>query len=369
VLYWLIGNDLFIDGQNCNHYSEVEMTGATKQIWRAFAASVGAELREDTKIRGQSGLEHEVQAIAVDDKTGRLIIVTAEADPRMAALVQVDVQASIPDAKVLIARPIAIDISLMARELLEPFNIHEIDFERARNFIDKLNSKEDNEAKALVAPLADGTAANLPKIFEKVDLPIIGQIVSVISQSEMLPWKDIWRFLSESASAGKIDFRSLLARDSLAADLAAGICPIPLYKFSEADLELFLNGQRVDECRELLKRNGIYQYFYPAQDQLALALIENGLSDKNEILRDSQLAPEMGHPFGEMEILDQATNVKDLIDTLSDRKLVVEGEFGFEVSPEGKTVRGHIKFAPREGLVTKILNRISVNLSSADFIK
>ena len=77
----------------------------------------------------------------------------------------------------------------------------------------------------------------------------------------------------------------------------------------------------------------------------------------------------IGHPFGDVEILDSSTQLKELVESLNDRKLIVKGEFGFEISPEGKSVRGQIKFAPREGLVTKILNRISVSLSPADFFK
>ncbi len=305
----------------------------------------------------------------MDDTTGRVIIVAAEADPRLAALVQVDVQSSMPDAKVLIARPIAIDISAMARTLLEPFNITEVDFDRARKFLNDLKDKDEKTTQDLLAPLADGAAGNIPAIFEKVELPAIGQIVSVISQAAMLPWRDILDLFNETAVSGNIDLRALLARDSLAADLAVGICPIPLYQFSEQDFDLFLEGRRIEDCRERLKSLGLYQYFFPAPDQLALALVEKGIGDHNAILRDAGLAPQMGHPFGDAEILDGATKFEELVEKLRDSKLIVEGEYGFEISQEGRSVRGNIKFSPREGLVSKIINRISVSLSPADFLK
>lgn len=338
------------------------------QIWKAFSAAIGAELRDDTTIRGASGLEHVVQAIAVDDRARRVIIIAAEADPRLAALVQVDVQATMPDAKVLIARPIAIDISMIARSVLEPFNVHEFDFDRARIFLKDMQSQSENETKALVTPLADDAVANIPKIFENVALPVINQIVSVISQSAMLPWNDIWKLFSETAASGKIDLKSLIARDTIAADLQAGICPIPLYEFSESDFYLFRADNCIEDCRERLKSMGIYQYFFPAPDQLALALVESGVGDREFILRDTKLAPSMGHPFGEVELIDGSTELKELVDSLNDRKMIVEGEFGFEISPQGKSVRGQIKFAPREGLVEKILKRISLSVSPKDFM-
>lgn len=342
---------------------------STRQIWKAFAAAVGAELREDTTIRGISGLEHKVQAIAVDDKTRRVVIVAAEADPRMAALVQVDVQASMPEAKVLIARPIAIDISLMARKMLEPFNVGEIDFDKARQFLDQLKDKNQDTTNALIGPLTESGATNIQNIFENVQLPAVDQIVSVISQASILPWQDILEIFNESAKSGTLDLRAFLSRDTIAADLQAGICPIPLYSFSESDFDLFLDGKRIDECRERIKSLGIYQYFFPPPDQLALALVDEGIGQRDAILNDANMAPEMGHPFGDAEVVESAVEMKDLVDSLRDKKLIVEGEFGFEVTPAGKSVRGLVKFAPREGLVTKLLNRITINFSPTDLIK
>ena len=37
-------------------------------MWSTFARALDAELREDTVIRGLSGLSHQVEAIAVDDR-------------------------------------------------------------------------------------------------------------------------------------------------------------------------------------------------------------------------------------------------------------------------------------------------------------
>ena len=47
-----------------------ESPAANKAICPTFARALDAELRSDTVIRGRSGLEHAVQAIAVDDRNG-----------------------------------------------------------------------------------------------------------------------------------------------------------------------------------------------------------------------------------------------------------------------------------------------------------
>ncbi|OWK19862.1 hypothetical protein AJ88_38125 [Mesorhizobium amorphae CCBAU 01583] len=67
------------------------------------------------EIQGASGLTHEVQAIAVDDKGNRVILISSDPNPRTAALMRIDVQSTMPDAKVLVARPLAVDLAFAAR--------------------------------------------------------------------------------------------------------------------------------------------------------------------------------------------------------------------------------------------------------------
>src|SRR5262249_29831808 len=99
------------------------MTGAAERdqtrLWRSFSDAIGAELRQARSIRGASGIDHPVQAIAVDDKGGRVIVVSAEHNSRVAALMQGDIQASISSARVLVARPSAIDLSAIARSIFQ----------------------------------------------------------------------------------------------------------------------------------------------------------------------------------------------------------------------------------------------------------
>ena len=66
------------------------------ELWRSFARALGAEPREHRTIRGATGLDHEVESIAVDDKNKRVILVSSEHHPRIAALMQHDVQSTFP---------------------------------------------------------------------------------------------------------------------------------------------------------------------------------------------------------------------------------------------------------------------------------
>jgi hypothetical protein len=58
----------------------------TKGFWDVFGRALRAEPRDNLTIRGLSGLDHIVEAIFVDDKSKRVIIVSAEPDPRTEVL-------------------------------------------------------------------------------------------------------------------------------------------------------------------------------------------------------------------------------------------------------------------------------------------
>lgn len=338
-------------------------------IWSTFARALDAELRSDTVIRGRSGLEHAVQAIAVDDRNKRVIVVSAEPNPRMAAMMQVDVQATMPDARVLVARPVAIDLPELLRQVIQPLGLTEIDIEKARGWIHAL--KDDKAANdRLVSGLGvDKALAGSIATLDKAAMPAMPLILGLITQAAELPWSDIGKIFGETAATGSLDLSALLATNSLEADLHAGVCPIPLYELSEEDIELFLSGKDLDAARARLRALGIHQYFFPSRDQLALGLIDQGLRASTEVAAVGDTAPVLGHPFGEAELVGRTDNFVATLAELKAAGFVAEGEFGIEITEPGKTVRGTIKVRPREGLLTKLLNRVSVSLSPFDALK
>jgi len=159
-----------------------------------------------------------------------------------------------------------------------------------------------------------------------------------------------------------IDIERLATFDPLERDNSFGVCPVPLYNFKPEEVDLLNGDPNPDDVREVLSHEGILQYFFPPADTLALGLIERGANSPSLVEGQLLQAPTMGHPFGSSELVCVGnTNLTTLIDELQDRKLVIEGELGLEVGPEGQRVRRTIKFQPREGLVSKIINRFSFN--------
>ena len=129
------------------------------------------------------------------------------------------------------------------------------------------------------------------------------------------------------------------------------------------DIEGLMGSENLEVVKETLLRSDILQYFFPAPDHLALGLI-----DRTRIRNTSQLekqiseSPNLGHPFGQTEIAKVNQSITDIIDELKQRKLIVDGEVGLEISPEGQVIRQTIRFKPREGILSKLINRVSVNI-------
>jgi hypothetical protein len=90
---------------------------ARDQFWRSFLLAVEAEPRSATQVRGASGLFHPATAVGVDDIRRRIVLISGDADPRSAAFAQHDIQSANPTYRVVVARPIAIDLSTVAMAL------------------------------------------------------------------------------------------------------------------------------------------------------------------------------------------------------------------------------------------------------------
>lgn len=200
-------------------------------------------------------------------------------------------------------------------------------------------------------------------------IPTLPQLLSFVTQAERLPWREILHIFGETASSGTLDLSSLLATDSLQEDLKAGVCPVPLFDFDAEALELFARGEDIDEARKHLESLGIYQYFFPSRDQIALGLVDQGMTDGLSIARAGEAAPVLGHPYGRAELVGDADDFVCVLSALDEAGFVAEGEIGLEISPAGRTVRSTIKVQPREGLMAKLLNRFNVSLSPFDLMK
>jgi hypothetical protein len=159
----------------------------------------------------------------------------------------------------------------------------------------------------------------------------------------------------------KIDLRRLADLDPVEHDSHFGICPVPLYSLTPAEVDLLNGNANLDDVREVLRRRHVLQYFFPPADQLAVGLIDRGSRSQKSVLDQLVLAPNIGHPQGEMELIPQDTTLPDVIDALQERGFIVEGEIGLELGSTGKEIRTSLKFKPREGLLSKVISRFSIS--------
>jgi hypothetical protein len=290
--------------------------------------------------------------IFIDDKSKRVIIVSAEPNPRIAALMRVDVQAAFADARGLVARPIAFDIAAFARQMVQKFGLV--------NFPLKVLTEAVKEIMSL-SPLGF--------TFQKITLPIVNQILAAIQELALLDWQAIAESYKQSPASPIIPLTNLLTRDSMAVDRQHGICPLPLYEFTEKDWELFLSGRRIDDIEERLKALGIFQYFFPPPDQIALGFADGNSAPIGTIASAIELAPAMGHPLAAPELVNGGVDPVGIVEQLVDQGLLVEGEIGYEVTEEGNRQRATVRFRPREGLISKILQRLNVKFEASANLK
>jgi hypothetical protein len=151
--------------------------------------------------------------------------------------------------------------------------------------------------------------------------------------------------------------------EAIAEDHHAGLCSIQLDRFAHDEIELIQSGAQVDDVKEMLRRHHLFQYFFPAPDHLALGLIESGrVRSLPQLIDQLVRTPDLGHPFGPNELMTVKLSFTEMVKELQNLGLVKEGASGLEITDEGMRARALVRDRPREGLLFKILNRISANL-------
>jgi hypothetical protein len=339
----------------------------SKLMWAAFGRALGAEPRDHSIIRGASGLDHSVEGISVDERRGRIIIISGELNGRIAAMMQSDIQAKLPDLRVLVARPIAFDIGALARAIAQEMGVTEIDFGNMKRALEKAKAAG-REKEDVQGPLGN-VLGPIFTAFKNAKLDRLNQILSAVQQITFLDWEDIHHSVARGKPPGEnlvISLKNLLTHDTMAVDRNSGVCPIPLYELTGEDWDLLLSGSRVDDIMERLRALGIYQYFFPPADHIALGALDRSLSDRSGVVASAlELAPQMGHPLGAPEIVSGSIRLPEILDDLQSRGLIAEGEVGLEITPTGAMARATVKFRPREGFISKLLARLNVNLSAS----
>lgn len=347
-----------------------------RAFWTTFIRAVEAEPVAMNSITGASGLVHPVVAVGIDRSRQRLIIVSGDPDGRSAALVQADVQAAQPDLKVIVARPLAINLAKAAEALVDFFGKAEIsnkDLARLSTLQNNTKRLLDRRAKQLLeigvwpAIQALGYAAlNVPAVWQDV----VSQLshVQFVSMSTEIEQNGP---LTPDKGGPIVKFGNLAVLDPAEVDRRTGVCSLPLYDLTAEGAEIFHRGVDIEAARHLLKVHDIFQYFFPAPDQLALGLIDKNRAPQDVLVEWLRRPPEVGHPLGQTELVPSVASLTDVVDSLKERGFSVDGEIGLELTETGKQSRATVKFTPREGFLSKLSRIVSikVDFNLADLFK
>ncbi|MGH6924768.1 MAG: hypothetical protein ACRED5_13615 [Propylenella sp.] len=344
-------------------------------FWKTFAQGLGFEWREGIEIQGASGIVHEFTAIGVDDRNKRLLLVSQSLDPRLAALVHSDIAQTLSDTRLVTARPILFDLQQAAKLVATVIGSDAFSVEQFNEAASRFNAPstatplhEDSQTEggrpglleiaeqmgvsSLITPFIRAAAHTQPDVAE--------QAIHFVRQLCQMDWKGVF---AEAESKHLISLEPLVRADTQKWDREYGLCPVPLYEFSEHDWERFRSGRSIDDARNRLKELGIEQYFNVPPDNTALGLVDHGLTSPEGIQRTIESLPSLGHPLADPEIT--GARLVDTIQVLAERGFIVEGEIGVEITEKGEEIRGAVKFRPREGIFAKIL-RANVKLSLGD---
>lgn len=328
-----------------------------QQFWDSFLLAVETEPREPREIRGASGFVHPVLAIGVDEKRSRTVIVSGDFDARMASLAQADIQAAKPSTKIVMARPVGINLQTFASSLVGYLGTTRMPMSFFKAFSSesgkKTGKKGGKKREELFKEIFGNHVEAACRPFQYVDLNTVSfwkELIQQISFLEVEGWGVRDSVTSQLKGDHTLNLEHLLKFDPIALDRNGGVCAVPLYELGEPDFELFAQNA-TEAVRAILLRHQIFQYFFPAADQIALAAADRGAPVSTaSILHQVRFAPEAGHPLARNEIVDPQTDLLDTVTALMGKKFLVEGSISTEISPSGKVVRTEVKLRPREGL-------------------
>lgn len=309
-------------------------------------------------------------ALGVDEGSNRLVVITDEPTPRHAAMMQVDLAATLTDTRVSVARVIPFDLKSVAHQMIAQFG----GLGAAMKVIMTAQEKAKEEGRLSNLDINSQISAfqllgDHIELIKRVPFGKVNAFLQFVEQLKLIEIVGAIEGLKgetdsdATAFFDRFSLERLAATDIIASDREVGVCPLLLPSFSETEIDILIKPTAVENAKELLRAKRIYQYFFPGLDDLALGFVDRGVSKRPVIAKMVTSAPAMGHPHGENEIVGPTRDVMEVIDALRERGLTVEGEIGVELGPDGVTRRASVKFKPSEGVTTKILNRVNVNVN------
>jgi len=333
-----------------------------EHFWPQVLRAVGCEPKNLESIRGASGVPHRLIAAGVDETQRRLIVVSAEPDARSAALAQADLQAAMEDTRVLVARPILVSAQDFALELARITGRATITVKDLERLPQGSQEEINVTLEPQIQPLMELMSGWIRNASGLKTFRFLEGVRQALDQLARIQWR-------EEQGVPGADLTRLFGTNPEAEDLQLGICGFPLFAFSGTEMESVHGATDPGEVREILRRRNVLQFFFPPPDQVALGLVDRGAETSEVVEAEVSVAPNLGHPLGPNELVGTDVSLPDLIDALKELGLVAHGEISLEVTPDGRSVRQTIQFAPREGVVSKLVNRININIDLKDVFR
>jgi hypothetical protein len=204
------------------------MSDENRDFWNNFLRAVQTEARPIPSIPGASGIEHPLLALGVDDARKRLVLISGENDPRASAMMQTDIQSTMPGTHVVVARPIAVGLPIIAQRLIEALGTPTITMDVINKF--QQGDPQQNMTALLQAIVPPATAF---KAFQIVPLDILSQVLYSIRQLTYVDVQMAVNAVTGQQELQHFDVSGLASQDLMRLDREVGVCPLPLYTHSQ----------------------------------------------------------------------------------------------------------------------------------------
>jgi hypothetical protein len=229
--------------------------------WNVVLRALGTEPRAIHQIKGASGFPHTLLAAGTDEKRKRLIIISPEPDPRVAAMVQADLQAADNSIQVLTARPIIQDVTAFGQIIAAGVGKQEVSREEIWEAIYSQGESITKRSELLNQFYGE----------EDVRISANHMIQSMMQQMMLAGAPEQSPFIAERGenstipelANSKMDVTVFEGVDILAGDREVGICPLPFAQMSDSELETVLAGRDAELVTEILQAYEVAQYFFP----------------------------------------------------------------------------------------------------------
>lgn len=340
------------------------------EFWETLVRALEAEPREPLPIQGRSGVTHEILALGVDEKRQRIILVSPYPDALSSAMMQSDLQATFPDQRVLVARPIAADVGHIVRTVLGNLGVTSFTV----GDLKRITAASRDQLSPVLERYLGSIPDQLTRGFSVARLNLMSQAVSILQQLSTFGLQNIAGIVKDVTTIDDltIDLTGLLQYDSAVNDRQFGICPIPLYGFSEEEAVILTSKKNFLDARDILASKGIAQYFFPPRDQLVLGGVDRGIARMDALERMLEIAQRSGHLITGNEIVGTAKatpgSLREMLDALIELKMLRQIEYDVEIDEKGRLERIKIKLAPREGVVSKAINLLRLGAAGVKIL-